>query len=119
MDFITHLPLSKDHFDVAHTVLCVIVDRLTKMLLLVPMGQSITPSVVAQVLTTHVYAKHGKVDSIVSDRDPCFTSGTYTELCKALKVRQMLSTAFHRQTNGQTKRVNRVVEDCLRHFVDA
>jgi transposase InsO family protein len=66
-----------------------------------------------------VFAKHGVPRSIVSDRDPCFTSGTYRDLSDALQVQLRLSTAFHPQTDGQTERVNRVVEDCLRHYVNA
>ena len=39
------------------------------------------------------------------------------ELHSLVGARQQMSTAFHPQTDGQTTRVNRVLEDMLRHFV--
>ena len=54
---------------------------------------------------------------IVSDRDPLFMSGFWKSLQEALGTELCLSTAYHPQTNGQTKRVNRVLEDLLRACV--
>ena len=57
---------------------------------------------------------HGIPLSIVSDQDPWFTSRFWKELQSALGTRLNFSTAFHPQTNGQSERVIKVLEDMLR-----
>ncbi|RVW46074.1 Transposon Ty3-G Gag-Pol polyprotein [Vitis vinifera] len=57
---------------------------------------------------------HGVPVSIVSDRDPRFTSRFWHSLQKALGTKLSFSTAFHPQTDGQSERVIQVLEDLLR-----
>jgi hypothetical protein len=97
----------------------VVCDRLTKMVHLVATGTTTCTSVdVAILFVQHVARLHGMSRrSIVSDRDPRFTSAFFSELCKLWQVDQNMSTASHLQFDGQTKRVNRVVEDTLRSYV--
>ena len=54
---------------------------------------------------------------MISDKDPRFTSAFTVELYKRMGTKQAMSTAYHPQTNGQTERMNRILEDVLRHFV--
>ena len=53
---------------------------------------------------------------VVSDRDTVFTSKLWTEVMRLLDVSQDMSTAYHPQTDGQTERVNQVLEQYLRTF---
>ena len=52
----------------------------------------------------HIVSLHGVPVSIIFDRDPRFTSRFWKGLMKELGVKLNLSTAFHPQTDGQSKR---------------
>ena len=60
---------------------------------------------------------HGVPVSIVSDRDPRFTSRFWQSLQAALETQLLFSTAFHPQTDGQSKRTIQILEDMLRACV--
>ena len=113
MDLITRLPETPR----GNTAIVVFVDRLSKMVRLVPVKTSIDAEEYAHVFVREVFAKHGLPASIVSDRDPRFTSDFFTQLCNLLGIKQRMSTAFHPQTDGQTERMNRSLEEMLRAFV--
>ena len=57
---------------------------------------------------------HGVPTSIVSDRDPRFTSHFKGGVQKALSTTLDFSTTFHPQTDGQSKRTIQTLEDMLR-----
>ena len=57
---------------------------------------------------------HGVLASIISDRDPRFTSRFWQKLHEALGTRLDSSTAFHPQSDGQSERVIQILEDMLR-----
>ena len=60
---------------------------------------------------------HGIPVSIVSDRDPRFTSQFWKSFQKAMGTQLSMSTAFHPQTDGQSKRTIQILEDMLRACV--
>ena len=67
----------------------------------------------AEFYVNEIVRLHGIPLSIVSDRDPWFTSRFWKELQSALGNWLNFSTAFHPQTDGQSKIVIQVLVDML------
>ena len=61
---------------------------------------------------------YGLPNSIVTDRGSLFTSKFWSLLCYFFGIKRRLSTTFHPQTNGQTKRQNSTIKAYLRVFVN-
>jgi RNase H-like domain found in reverse transcriptase/Reverse transcriptase (RNA-dependent DNA polymerase)/Integrase zinc binding domain/Integrase core domain/Chromo (CHRromatin Organisation MOdifier) domain len=114
MDFIVSLPVSPSGND----AIFVVVDRFTKMAHFVPLRTTADAPDVAQLFFQHVFRHHGLPDDIVSDRGSVFTSRFWKTLVAHLGVTPNMSTSFHPQSDGQTERVNQVLEGYLRAFVD-
>ena len=85
---------------------------------LIPTTSTIDAEGAAQLYIKHIFSAHGLSKSIVSDRDLRFTAFFFKEVFSLLGVKLQMSTSNHPQTDGLTERVNRVVEDCLRSFVN-
>jgi hypothetical protein len=113
IDFITQLPPSG-----SFSAICVFVDRFTKMALFIPTTNEINAEGTCDLFINHVFCHYGLPDDIVSDRGATFTSKFMQAILQALKVTQKLSTAFHPQTDGQTERVNSILEQYLRCYVN-
>jgi len=113
MDFITGLPCTPR----GHDAVMVMCDRLSKMVRFAPCTKDTSTTQVATLFIQHVFANHGMPSVLISDRDTRFTSHLWQELQQQLGTKHKLSTAFHPQTDGQTERVNRVLEEYLRHYI--
>ena len=105
MDFIGPLPPSPEGYN----FIWVVIDRLTSMVHLIALKTSITAMEVAERYLRDIVRLHGVAGSIVSDRDPWFTSVFWHEAHRLLGTKLMMSTSFHPQTDGVTERANRVV----------
>ena len=111
-DFITDLPKSRGYDSI-----CVITCRRTKMVHFVACNKAITAPQFASLFINTVYRQHGLPDDIGSDRGPQFVSNFWRHFCKLMGITVKLSSAFHPETDGQTERVNSVLEQDLRCFV--
>jgi hypothetical protein len=66
----------------------------------------------------HYIAKyHGLPETIISDRGPQFISNFWKHITAKWKVKTRLSTAHHPETDGQTERMNAILEQHLRAYV--
>jgi transposase InsO family protein len=63
---------------------------------------------------SRIVCLHGVPKKIVSDRGTQFTSRFWERLHEALDTQLHFSFAYHPQTDGQTERVNQILEDMLR-----
>jgi len=95
----------------------VIVDRLTKSAHFLPMKVGQPVSKLVQLYINEIIRLHGTAVSIVSDRDPRFTSRFWESLQKCLGTQLRLSTSYHPQTDGQSERTIQTMEDMLRACV--
>ncbi|GJS61771.1 reverse transcriptase domain-containing protein [Tanacetum coccineum] len=110
MDFVTKLPKSSQGYD----TIWVIVDRLTKSAIFMPMRETDPMDKLARMYLKEVVTKHGIPVSIICDRDPRFASNFWRSLQKALGTSLDMSTAYHPQTDGQSERTIQTLEDMLR-----
>jgi hypothetical protein len=110
MAFITGLPKTRSGYD----SIWVVVDHLTKVAHFTPVKTTYTSAKLAKIYMSRIVCLHGVPKGIVSDRGTQFTSKFWRQLHETLGTRLEFSTAFHPQTDGQTERVNQILEDMLR-----
>ena len=91
MDFITHLPRTRSGYD----SLLVIVDYITKMMILRPTHSTATAVDTARLFMDAVVRLHGVPRAIVSDRDTRFTSNFWKEICRLMGTSVAMSSGFH------------------------
>ncbi|TDZ17375.1 Transposon Tf2-9 polyprotein [Colletotrichum orbiculare MAFF 240422] len=119
LDFIVKLPKSQEPLTGVHyDSVLVIVERLTKYAYFIPYKESSTAEDLAYVFLRTIVSQHGLPQEIVSDRDKLFTSKFWKSLISQLGAKHRLSTAFHPQTDGQTERINQILEIYLRCYVN-
>ena len=111
MDFIEKLP-SSSRYD---TIL-VIVDQLTKQSIFVPMVNTITAPMLAQLFILHVFSKHGVPSHVTSDRGLEFISLFFRISGKALDMKLHFTSGYHPEGDGQTERMNQSLEQYLRVY---
>ena len=109
VNLITNLPVTSG-FD---CVMVVVNHDLMKGVILAPCSKTVDAVGIAQLFFDYVFKRFGLHDTLISDQGPQFTSAFTKELTHLLKYDVHLSTAYHPQTDGQTKRTNQELETYL------
>jgi hypothetical protein len=90
IDFIVGLPKAGNN-----SIIMVVVDHLSKYVHFCALPHPFTPTLVAQVFLDHIFKLHGMPTSIVSDRDPTFTSTFWTKMFKLQGTQLNMSTTYN------------------------
>ena len=112
MDFVTGLP-NCDGYDAILTVVC----TFSKMAHFIPCTKTVNAKQLAKMVLNEVYRYHGLPRIIISDRDTRITSDFFRNLMADLRTTLCLSTAYHPQSDGNTERTHRTIEQILRSYV--
>lgn len=112
LDFIVGIPSFQ-----SYTVILVVVDRFSKAAHFGMLATGFTAIKVAELFAQMVFKLHGMPKIIVSDSDPIFLSQFWKELFKLSGTKLRMSSAYQPQSDGQTKIVNKILQQYLRCFV--
>jgi hypothetical protein len=110
MDLIVGLTTMQSGYD----SIWVIVDRFLKVAHFIPVKTTYKRAKLAELYIAIIMCLHGVPKKIISDRGTQFTSRFWEKLHKVVDTKLNFSSAYHPQIDGQTKRVNQILEDMLR-----
>jgi hypothetical protein len=110
MDFILGLPLTARKKD----SIWVIVDRLTKTAHFIAIHTIYSVQHYAELYIDQIVRLHGIPKTIIFDQRTQFVARFWEQLHECLGTKLIRSSSYHPQTDGQTERVNQIVEDMLR-----
>jgi len=113
LDIITGLPKNAKQ----HDSIMVVVDKLSKVAHFIPVKSTYKVVNIAEIFMKEIFRLHGIPKVVISDRDAKFIGNFWKALFKGLDSKLNFSTVFHPQTDGQTERVNQILEDMLRMYV--
>ena len=82
----------------------------------IPLSTDTPIKEIANNFLREIWRLHGLPNSVVSDRDSRFQSKFWLRMLELLDVDVRMSIAFHPQTDGQTERVNQILEQYLRSY---
>jgi hypothetical protein len=106
LDLITGLPKSQG-FD---AILTIVDHSCSRAAIFLPCKMTIIGPQIVQLYHKYIYPWFSLPQKVISDRDPRFTSHFGKALAKELEIEWNLTTAYHPQTNGLTKRKNQWLE---------
>ncbi|MCO5547738.1 hypothetical protein L7F22_001189 [Adiantum nelumboides] len=113
MDFIFDLSRTQSGHDGIWTV----IDRFSKHAHFIPVKKTVKPDHLARLFVAQILRLHGMPQTIVSNRDPRFTSLFWKAIWENIGTWLQFSSSFHPQTDGQSEIANSVVLDLLKSYI--
>ncbi|EFA76600.1 LTR-retrotransposon skipper [Heterostelium album PN500] len=117
MDFIPLI--DTEYKGIKYNKVWVIVDRLSKMVRLIPVHSTYTSKDLAEIFMKEIFKHHGMPVEIVSDRDSKFTSKFWKDLMDILNCEIRTTTAENQQANGQVESIIRYLGNLFRKAIIA
>jgi transposase InsO family protein len=114
VDLVTGLP-QVGRYD----AIAVYIDHYSKQVHVIPTTSDIDAEGIADIHYKEIFCLHGIPTKIVSDRGPQFAAQLMKALYQKLGITHALTTTYHPQSNGQTKRANQEVKQHLRLFANS
>ena len=112
IDFIVKLSVSKGY----DSILTITDHDCTKAVILLLCCEEMSSLEVTKLYLEWVFLLVGLPEKIILDWDTRFISKIFREICELLEVKQNITSAYHPQTDGQSKKMNQHVETTLRIF---
>ncbi|CAM6102376.1 unnamed protein product [Calypogeia fissa] len=114
MDFIQGLSMAY-----GYDVILTIVDHFSKMAYFLPTYKTVSAWEVANMVFNSVFRMWGLPLQILLDRNSRFTWHFWKALFRLSGTDLTRGSAYHHEIDGQTERLNLVLEEYVRHFVSA
>jgi len=119
MNFITKLSTSKNlAWGVKFDSILTIVDRLIKYIMFISFKKTATASVLTYIILQELINNHELSKKFITNRDKLFTSKFWETLTAELRINHKMSTAYHSQTDEQSKWMNQMIKMYLRHYIN-
>jgi hypothetical protein len=113
VDLVRPLPMSN-----GHNMIMVVVDWLTKAMVVIPTTSTITIDEVARLFQNNVWSWYRLPRTIISNRGPQFVYQFMRDLLKLLGIKGNPSTAYHPQTDRQMEQMNQELEQYLKIYIN-
>ncbi len=96
----------------------IMVNRFNRIALFLTYQTTIDTTEFAKTIYRKIDIRFGLLSNIINDRDSRITNGFWKEVYQHTKIKRKLSTAFHSQTDGLIKTLNKVVKNYLRAYIN-
>lgn len=113
IDFKTGLPISS-----TYDAILVVVDTLSRIRHFIPCNRTVNAQAVANMYLDTIWRLHGLQETITSDQGTQFIAKFWQAHGQPLQIEPRISSSFHPQTDGLTEKVNAVMEQYLRSYLN-
>ncbi|MCO5600095.1 hypothetical protein L7F22_054203 [Adiantum nelumboides] len=100
-----------------HDGIWTIIDRFSKQAHFVPVKKTVKPDHLARLFVAQILRLHGMPETIISDRDPRFTSLFWKAIWENIGISLQFLSSFHPQTDGQSDIADSMVLDLLTSYI--